>query len=616
MSTPTDPISCSIQQNDINTLLQLLEELKKNQLPLPAGDKNWTALHHAASEPQYKEYLKLLLEYSDSILMDFNGQTNDGKTALHIACENCCEESVLILLQKGCDPYKVTSGEVESGYHEDTSFPQENGKFSALHIAVTKGCSKIVEYLLDYPENINEPDKWGQTPLHRAAAGKSNSEVGRILFEKGADVRLIDRYGNLPLHYACLSNNLDMIFLIECDLTLINCTNNEGCTPLMLAAKSGADVCGLHILCENGAKIDICDESGWTALHYAAANGKVEVLECILQYTEASCFEAWFSNKLNNVLNAGGKFVSLTCACIKWEYRRNEKCLEMLLSSNKLSQSILQAPNIDIDFRNNACKISSPLAYLFALCYNTQKEESFYSHLQLLLKYEIIMLDEFFKVYKVKWPECHFRIEFVSPFDGILRDSRLPSSKKHHYFHLLNANGITIDYSLQCYHDINTQSFATFTNYASYYMSVIDEMRLQVVHGSKLLKLILPNSVILEPDNLILLYHKFVNYYVSSDDAEELYAKRKYRKMHAYLTSLKPVYYKQPRKYHRYSFLSYPYNTIGEEFSKSTLKQLCRTVIRQHLREPTLEGNLRNFQRKILQLPLSTFLKDYLLFKY
>ncbi|KAK7573948.1 hypothetical protein V9T40_011139 [Parthenolecanium corni] len=454
MSTiPADPISCSIQQNDRNSFLQFLEELKKNRQPLPANDENWTALHYAASQPQYKEYLKLLLDYNDSILMDINGQTEVfGYTPLHIACKYGCEESVLILLQKGCDPYKLTSGEVETSYYEDTGF-QQNGKFSALHIAAGQGNSKIIEYLLDYPQNINKPDKWRQTPLHRAAAGKSNSEVGRILFEKGADVRSIDQRGNLPLHRACQENNLDMIrFLVECDSTLINCTNNKGCTPLMLAAASwGSDVRVVRILCENGAKIDICDESGWTALHYAASYGKVEVLECILQYTETSYFEAWFSNKLNNVLNAG-------------------------------------------------------------------------------------------------------------------------------------------DYSLQCYHDINTQSFATFTNYESYYKSVIDEMMFQREHGTKLLKLILPNSVILEPDNLILLYHKFVNYYVSSDDAEELHAKRKYRNMHAYLTSLKPVYYKQPRKYDRYSFLSYPYNTIGEEFSNSTLKQLCRTVIRQHLREPTLEG--------------------------
>ncbi|KAK7573954.1 hypothetical protein V9T40_011145 [Parthenolecanium corni] len=609
---PADPISCSIQQNDRNSFLQFLEELKKNRQPLPANDENWTALHYAASQPQYKEYLELLLHYNDSILMDINGQTEDYRfTPLHIACQYGSEESVLILLQKGCDPYKLTSGEVETSYYEDTGF-QQNGKFSALHIAAGQGNSKIIEYLLDYPQNINKPDKWGQTPLHRAAAGKSNSEVGCILFKKGADVRSIDQRGNLPLHRACQENNLDMIrFLVECDSTLINCTNNKGCTPLMLAAASwGSDVRVVHILCENGAKIDICDESGWTALHYAASNGKVEVLECILQYTEASCFEAWFSNKLNNVLNVGGKFASLTCACIKWEYRQNEKCLEMLLSSKKLSKSILQAPNIDIDFRNNDCKISSPLAYLFAFHYDT----SFYSHLKLLFKYKIIMLDEFFKVYKVKWPECD-RIEFASPFDGILQD-RLPLSKIHSYFHLLNANGITIDYSLQCYHDINTQSFATFTNYESYYKSVIDEMMLEGVHGTEILKLILPNSVILEPDKLIILYHKFVNYDVYSDDAEELHAKESYPYIHAYLTSLKPVYYKQPKKYQRYSFLSYPYNTIGEEFSNSTLKQLCRTVIRQHLREPTLEGNLRNFQRKILQLPLSTFLKDYLLFKY
>ncbi|KAK7573944.1 hypothetical protein V9T40_011135 [Parthenolecanium corni] len=173
--TPTDSISSSIQRGDRSSMIQLLEELKRNQLPLPASSTNWTALHSAASKPQYTEYLELLLEYSDSILMDMNGPTlHDEETPLHIACENGCEESVLILLQKGCDPYKVT--------------PDHCHCQSALHIAANYGYSKIIEYLLDYPENINEPALMGQTPLHYAVMGEGKLEVGRILLVEGVDV--------------------------------------------------------------------------------------------------------------------------------------------------------------------------------------------------------------------------------------------------------------------------------------------------------------------------------------------------------------------------------------------------------------------------------------------
>ncbi|KAK7573940.1 hypothetical protein V9T40_011131 [Parthenolecanium corni] len=196
MSTPTDSISLSIQRNDRSSIIQLLEVLMKNRLPLPTGRNNWTALHYAASKPQYKEYLELLLEYSDSILMDINGQTeHEGETPLHIACKNGCEESVLILLQKGCDPYKVTSD-----YRQ-----------SALHIAAFNGYSKIIEYLLDYPENINEPAMMGETPLHQAASGKSNLEVGSILLARGVDVGLRAKGGDSPLHLAGLNNNLDIV---------------------------------------------------------------------------------------------------------------------------------------------------------------------------------------------------------------------------------------------------------------------------------------------------------------------------------------------------------------------------------------------------------------------
>ncbi|KAK7573943.1 hypothetical protein V9T40_011134 [Parthenolecanium corni] len=600
MSIPTDSISSSIQRGDRSSMLQLLEELKKNRLPLPASSTNWTALHLAASQPQYKEYLELLLEYSDSILMDINGLTDDGTTALHIACENGCEESVLILLQKGCDPYKVTSDDNDS----------------ALHIAAGKGNSKIIEYLLNYPRNINEPNMWGMTPLHFAAEGKGNLEVGRILLEKGVNVRVHTENGNSPLHYACGEDNLDMIrFLVECDSTLINCMNLEYITPLMLAAKCSSDGRSVRILYENGAQTGPynCRENGGMALHFAVDGGKVEVLEYMLQFTETSCIEAWVSSA-QNVLHMGfseyiGVFSSLLCRTID---KGNVECLEMLLSSNKLSPSILQAPNIE-RYDDN-CEIYSPLAYLFKNKCRIE-DEKFNSYLKLLLKNKIVMLDEFFKVYEVEWPECE--IQFHSPFTYILNEG-WPFSKIQHYFHLLHANDITIDYSLQCYHD-NTQSFATFTNYEWYYQPVI---RVMLANNIEVLNLIVPNSAILEPDVMILQYHKLVdvlwnrNGVVINEDAGFLQFKEKYHSLFEYLMSLKPTYYKQPETYDRLRLLLYPYNTIGEEFSKSTLKQLCRTVIRQHLRESTLEGNLRHFHRKILELPLPTLLKDYLLFKY
>ncbi|KAK7573949.1 hypothetical protein V9T40_011140 [Parthenolecanium corni] len=598
MSLPTDSISSSLQRGDRSSMLQLLEELKKNRLPLPVSSRNWTALHLAASQPHYKEYLELLLKYSDSILMDINGLTYDGKTALHIACENCCEESVLILLQKGCDPYKATSDDHDS----------------ALHIAAGKGNSKIIEYLLNYPKNINEPNGWGETPLHFAAAEKGNSEVGRILLEKGANVRAItESSDDSPLHYACEYENLDMIqFLLECDSTLINCKNFYNMTPLMLAAKNSSDARSVRILYENGAQTDIRTfEFGDMALHFAVDGGKVEVFEYMLQCTETCCIEAWVSstlNALNNVSNERGAFNSLLCRTIE---KGNVECLEMLLSSNKLSPSILQAPNIER--YHNDCEIYSPLAYLFR---NEDyiEDEKFNSLLQLLLTYNIVMLDEFFKVYKLeRWPNCE--ILFHSPFTFIL-DKRWPFSKIQQYFHLLNANDITIDYSLQCYHD-NTESFATFTNYECYYKPV---MHLMWDNDIEVLNLIMPNSAILEPDVMILQYHKSVYYFLYSQNgvfmSEDTGFLQKCRSLFEYLVSLKPTYYRQLESYDQLRHQLYPSNTICEEFSKSTLQQLCRTVIRQHLREPTLEGNLRHFHRKILELPLPPLLKDYLLFKY
>ena len=82
--------------------------------------------------------------------------------------------------------------------------------------------------------------------------------------------------------------------------------------------------------------------------------------------------------------------------------------------------------------------------------------------------------------------------------------------------------------------------------------------------------------------------------------------------MYQYLTQLKPIRCICELMRSNGQRLS----DIGSEaFSKVTLQQLCRPVIRQQLREPSLGGNLRNFRRKISELPLPNLLKDFLLFK-
>ncbi|KAK7573953.1 hypothetical protein V9T40_011144 [Parthenolecanium corni] len=598
----SDPISQSIQQNDKTTLQQLLEECKKTKLPRPTNHLKWTVLHEAASQPQYKECLELLLDYSNSICLNINAQTRNGETALHIACQYGCADSTSLLLQKGCNPYKVTS----------------RSNNSALHIAAANGYSKIVEYLVEYPENINKRDCSGLTPLHLAVENDS-LESCRILLEKGANPTSTDLQKNIPLHLACRKRNFDMIrLLVEYDSTPINYENSDKMTPIMFEAGHSADPRATIFLHENGAKTDICDKQGRMALHFAVNSGNTELLQYVLQHTDASCIQQWFLD-IPEILRTECILHSFTGCAI---HGGNVECLKILLSSDKFSRSILQAPFVKRGPNNYFFNVYSPLAYVFSKLVNFE-DEKLNSYLELLLKYKITVSDEFFEALEIVWPQGH--IYFHNPFSKIF-NKNWPISKQLHYFYWLKTNDVTLDYCLQCYYHDNTEPFATFIDYKAYYEPVI---AVAIDNNLQGLKLIMSNSAILEPDEVLVeLNFSEMNFVDSSDSDESMNVletidtpdvnefRTRFHSINQYLISLKPIYHKQTELCERINGRSwYPYSTVGEEFSQSTLQQLCRTTIRQSLREHTLGDNLRNFRRNILELPLPTKLKDYLLFE-
>jgi len=224
----------------------------------------------------------------------------------------------------------------------------------------------------------------------------------------------------------------------------------------------------------------------------------------------------------------------------------------------------------------------------------TPKNERFDSNLQSLLNHKVATMDEFCEEFQVKWPQNGLR--FVHPFAESGYESG--TLLKQHYLELLIANGVTTDYCVRCYCD-TTQSFGTFTDYWPYYEPVVDAIEEEDVEKVKLL---LSNSVILEPDLLLVCI---------ISDTEEIYPKGP--GMYRYLISLKPT--ECIRMLMSLDNEQYSSDLASEEFSRVTLQQLCRTAIRRPLRDPSLGDNLRNFRRKILELPLPDSFKDYLSFK-
>jgi len=129
-----------------------------------------------------------------------------------------------------------------------------------------------------------------QTALTSAAAG-ANVQMIHTLLKLGADPdhggKIYDskegRYVWMtPLSAAVISLKSESVVALINAGAAPDMRSGDGVTPLMYAAKLG-DLRSVNILLKAGAKIDLQDPLlGWSALHYAAANGQDDIYQVLL----------------------------------------------------------------------------------------------------------------------------------------------------------------------------------------------------------------------------------------------------------------------------------------------------------------------------------------------
>ncbi|CAH1396893.1 unnamed protein product [Nezara viridula] len=171
-----------------------------------------------------------------------------------------------------------------------------------------KGQIEVVEILLKNGIDVNSKGPFGSTTLHRVAE-TGNIEMAKLLLMYGADSNLTNNFGWNPLHVSVLfevnTKKPFVEFLLDtgCD---VNALTDGGFSPLNLVeaginlsflgylmknsnsfkfdkhrnhelAESehhGGHAETLQLLLNRGADLDHQDNIlGWTALHWAAANG-------------------------------------------------------------------------------------------------------------------------------------------------------------------------------------------------------------------------------------------------------------------------------------------------------------------------------------------------------
>ncbi|CEF65302.1 Inversin [Strongyloides ratti] len=175
---------------------------------------------------------------------------------------------------------------------EDLILSKDNNKITTLHVAATKKSAKVLRLLLNALPNKNEEllekiyDNYNRIPLHYAAASGSLECVEEFMDESlNLPVSLRDMYGNTSLMLACGNNCASEVvrYLSTKKSISITSRNCAGMSPLHIAVLANNIDCVKILLQECKISTEIYDEDARTPLHYAAQNGRVEIVELLLE---------------------------------------------------------------------------------------------------------------------------------------------------------------------------------------------------------------------------------------------------------------------------------------------------------------------------------------------
>jgi ankyrin repeat protein len=214
-------------------------------------------------------------EYATELLkvpgIDLNLANKSGDTPLYLAGAKRNYPLVKALLQLGVNP----NGSLNS-----------NNK-TLLHFAAAQGDSLLVEALLLAGANPNaRVNGNNETPLHYAIK-KKRFDSARVLLAHGADINAQDAQGLTPLRYVIIVAPEYAIELLEKTEINVDLADNAGDTALHYALEEGKKEVAIKLI-EAGADVDARNSAGICILDYAKDHCP-ELVDTILKHSRYNC---------------------------------------------------------------------------------------------------------------------------------------------------------------------------------------------------------------------------------------------------------------------------------------------------------------------------------------
>jgi ankyrin repeat protein len=277
---------------------EIIKCLLRHGANINAKDRlEMTALHHAVQNADLSR-IKLLLENG----ADPNAQDDDLRSPLNIGPLICVSE----LLAAGADPnsqdlngftplmtaarWRDKNGVrvlLRSGADLQARMGMKKKRkaaWTAIHFALVNGHRGIVRMLVEAGFDLGQGAfDSGDTLLHFAVKNRGIKIL--LEFGKKVDVDQVNELGNTALHefdYHETSKTLSRVKTIVQAGADLSIQNNDGDTPLILAAEAGNTSVVEYFLSQSSGILDISSPARGTALHRACHNSHLDVVKVLV----------------------------------------------------------------------------------------------------------------------------------------------------------------------------------------------------------------------------------------------------------------------------------------------------------------------------------------------
>ncbi|KAL5092097.1 hypothetical protein Trisim1_001988 [Trichoderma cf. simile WF8] len=288
----------------------------------PSEGQRSTALHVAA-ERGHEGIVRLLVDHlavakpqpaggeqgstTEESIINIDAQNQLGQSPLILACIEGHIAVALILLDRGADVTRTDDSGNTALYYATTpnskslseeiikraaalnDFADIGDVFlrSAKHgiINVARICIASAAKVHGVPlKNFSDGDK--QTALH-IAAREGHDDIVSLLLEADAMLDEVDDHGQTPLTVAALAGKIAIVqTLLDAGADPLQKNAEEETIVAQVAYKNCSSVYAsiVDILINKGVDPNSVDYSRHTALHWAAAADKADVVECLLRH--------------------------------------------------------------------------------------------------------------------------------------------------------------------------------------------------------------------------------------------------------------------------------------------------------------------------------------------